>query len=109
MALNMRQASGRAASAGAKPRSVIVHSLGPAGKPKGFDRPWIQANSQPLIAPRTADMQGDPFGLLLRQRTIFMGGEVEDFSADAIISQLLLLDSQDPTKDIKFFINSPGV
>jgi ATP-dependent Clp protease protease subunit len=37
-----------------------------------------------------------------------MGGEVEDFSADALISQLLLLDSQDPTKDIKFFINSPG-
>jgi hypothetical protein len=53
-------------------------------------------------------MQGDPFNLLLRQRTIFMGGEVEDFSADAIISQLLLLDSQDPSKDIKLFINSPG-
>jgi len=53
-------------------------------------------------------MQGDPFGLLLRQRIVFMGGEVEDFSADAIISQLLLLDSQDPTKDIKMFINSPG-
>ncbi len=53
-------------------------------------------------------MQGDPFGMLLRQRTIFMGGEVEDFAADALISQLLLLDSQDPTKDIKLFINSPG-
>jgi len=53
-------------------------------------------------------MQGDPFGLLLRQRTIFMGGEVEDFSADALISQLLLLDSQDVGKDIKLFINSPG-
>mmetsp|Transcript_5380 Transcript_5380/g.14502 ORF Transcript_5380/g.14502 Transcript_5380/m.14502 type:complete len:372 (+) Transcript_5380:143-1258(+) len=76
-------------------------------KPKGWDRPWIQA-SQPMLAPRTAEMQGDPFGLLLRQRTIFMGGEVEDFGADAIISQLLLLDSQDPSKDIKLFINSPG-
>ena len=64
--------------------------------------------SQPVLAPRTAEMQGDPFGLLLRQRTIFMGGEVEDFGADAIISQLLLLDSQDPSKDIKLFINSPG-
>lgn len=77
-------------------------------KPKGWDRPWIEANGQPMLAPRTAEMQGDPFGLLLRQRTIFMGGEVEDFSADAIISQLLLLDSQDPSKDIKLFINSPG-
>ena len=53
-------------------------------------------------------MAGDPFGLLLRQRIIFMGNEVTDFSADAIVSQLLLLDSQDPTKDIKLFINSPG-
>nr|7EKO_C Chain C, ATP-dependent Clp protease proteolytic subunit [Chlamydomonas reinhardtii]7EKO_E Chain E, ATP-dependent Clp protease proteolytic subunit [Chlamydomonas reinhardtii]7EKO_G Chain G, ATP-dependent Clp protease proteolytic subunit [Chlamydomonas reinhardtii]7EKQ_C Chain C, ATP-dependent Clp protease proteolytic subunit [Chlamydomonas reinhardtii]7EKQ_E Chain E, ATP-dependent Clp protease proteolytic subunit [Chlamydomonas reinhardtii]7EKQ_G Chain G, ATP-dependent Clp protease proteolyt len=65
-------------------------------------------NSQPIVAPRTAEMQGDPFGLLLRQRIVFLGGEVEDFGADAIISQLLLLDSQDPTKDIKIFINSPG-
>lgn len=80
-----------------------------SSKPKGWDRPWIQANSQqPMIAPRAGEMQGDPFGLLLKQRIVFMGGEVEDFSADAIISQLLLLDSQDPTKDIKLFINSPG-
>ena len=43
-------------------------------------------------------MAGDPFGLLLRQRIVFFGGEVNDFSADAIISQLLLLDAQDPTK-----------
>lgn len=88
---------------------LITPGGGDLSKPKGWDRPWIQANgSQPLLAPRTADMQGDPFGLLLRQRIVFMGGEVEDFSADAIISQLLLLDSQDPTKDIKIFINSPG-
>lgn len=67
----------------------------------------IEAN-QPILAPRTAEMQGDPFSLLLRQRIVFLGGEVEDFAADAIISQLLLLDQQDPTKDIKIFINSPG-
>jgi ATP-dependent Clp protease, protease subunit len=85
------------------------NSRGVEQRTKGWDRPWIEANgSQPLIAPRTQDMQGDPFGLLLRQRTIFMGGEVEDFGADALISQLLLLDSQDASKDIKFFINSPG-
>jgi hypothetical protein len=77
-------------------------------QPKGYDRPWIQANGQPIMAPRTADMAGDPFGLLLRQRIIFLGGEVDDFGADAIVSQLLLLDQQDATKDIKLFINSPG-
>lgn len=35
-------------------------------------------------------------------------GQVDDFAADVIISQLLLLDAEDPTKDIKLFINSPG-
>lgn len=64
--------------------------------------------NQPILAPRTEQMGGDPFGLLLRNRTIFMGGEVEDFGADALVSQLLLLDSQDQGKDIKLFINSPG-
>lgn len=75
---------------------------------RGRDRPWIEANGQPILAPRTADMAGDPFGLLLRQRIVFLGGEVEDFGADALVSQLLLLDNQDQTKDIKMFINSPG-
>lgn len=37
-----------------------------------------------------------------------MGSSIDDFVADAIISQLLLLDAQDSTKDIKLFINSPG-
>ncbi|KFM26347.1 ATP-dependent Clp protease proteolytic subunit 3, chloroplastic [Auxenochlorella protothecoides] len=60
------------------------------------------------MTPRTQDMAGDPFGLLLRQRIIFLGGEVTDFAADAIVSQLLLLDAQDATRDIKLFINSPG-
>lgn len=92
------------------PRNTSRQTGAPAKldlQPKGYDRPWITAN-QPMLAPRTPEMSGDPFSLLLRQRTIFLGGEVEDFSADAIISQLLLLDSQDPTKPIKLFINSPG-
>ena len=60
------------------------------------------------MAPRTQDLGGDPFGLLLKQRIVFLGGEVNDFLADAVVSQLLLLDSLDSTKDIKLFINSPG-
>ncbi|PIA33602.1 hypothetical protein AQUCO_04100196v1 [Aquilegia coerulea] len=50
----------------------------------------------------------DPMGLLLRERIIFLGNPIDDFVADAIISQLLLLDAQDPTKDIRLFINCPG-
>ena len=61
----------------------------------------------PVVAPKMQDA-GDPFGLLLQQRIVFLGSEVNDFTADAVVSQLLLLDAQDPTKDIKLFINSPG-
>ena len=58
------------------------------------------------VVPR--DASGDPFGALLRNRIVFLGSQVDDFNADAVISQLLLLDQQDPTKEIKLFINSPG-
>lgn len=59
---------------------------------------------QPI--PRLQDM--DPGVILLNQRIIFLGTQVDDYSADVIISQLLLLDAQDPTRDIKMIINSPG-
>lgn len=59
-----------------------------------------------MVVPRQE--AGDPFGLLLRERIVFLGSQVDDFTADAVISQLLLLDAQDPKKDIKLFINSPG-
>ncbi|CAI0627127.1 unnamed protein product [Linum tenue] len=50
----------------------------------------------------------DTTNMLLRQRIVFLGSEVDDMSADFIISQLLFLDAEDPTKDIRMFINSPG-
>ncbi|CAK7355962.1 unnamed protein product [Dovyalis caffra] len=50
----------------------------------------------------------DAMGLLLRERIVFLGNSIDDFVADAIISQLLLLDAQDHTKDIRLFINCPG-
>jgi ATP-dependent Clp protease protease subunit len=50
----------------------------------------------------------DAMGLLLRERIVFLGNNIDDFVADAIISQLLLLDAQDPTKDIRLFVNCPG-
>lgn len=59
-----------------------------------------------LVVPRSE--AGDPFGMLLKNRIVFLGHQVDDFNADAVISQLLLLDQQDPTKEIKLFINSPG-
>ncbi|GAB4857931.1 ATP-dependent Clp protease proteolytic subunit 4 [Ancistrocladus abbreviatus] len=60
----------------------------------------------PATAMRGAE--SDAMGLLLRERIVFLGNNIDDFVADAIISQLLLLDAQDHTKDIRLFINSPG-
>ncbi|KAL2525314.1 ATP-dependent Clp protease proteolytic subunit 4 [Abeliophyllum distichum] len=64
------------------------------------------ASQPPATAMRGADT--DAIGLLLKERIVFLGNQVDDFVADAIISQLLLLDAQDPTKDIRLFVNSPG-
>jgi len=50
----------------------------------------------------------DLFSRLLKDRIIFLGEEVSDESAKLIIAQLLFLESQDPQKDISFYINSPG-
>ncbi|KAE9604914.1 putative endopeptidase Clp [Lupinus albus] len=52
--------------------------------------------------------QLDTTNMLLRQRIIFLGSQVDDVTADFIISQLLFLDAEDPKKDITLFINSPG-
>lgn len=61
---------------------------------------------QAPAAPR--GLETDAMGLLLRERIVFLGSQIDDFVADAIISQLLLLDAQDPNKDIRLFVNSPG-
>ncbi|HEY5096618.1 MAG TPA: ATP-dependent Clp protease proteolytic subunit [Acidimicrobiales bacterium] len=50
----------------------------------------------------------DIFSLLLRERIVFLGQEVDDQVANLIISQMLYLEAQDPEKDISLYINSPG-
>ena len=50
----------------------------------------------------------DIFSRLLRERIIFLGEEIDDEMANVIIAQLLLLDSENPEKDIMLYINSPG-
>lgn len=50
----------------------------------------------------------DIYSRLLKDRIIFLGGEVSDESANLIIAQLLFLDADDPDKDISLYINSPG-
>ena len=50
----------------------------------------------------------DIFSRLLRERIIFLGTEIDDEVANSIVAQLLLLDSENPEKDIMLYINSPG-
>lgn len=50
----------------------------------------------------------DIYSRLLRERIIFLGDAIEDHLANLIIAQLLFLESEDPGKDISFYINSPG-
>lgn len=50
----------------------------------------------------------DIFSMLLKERIVFLDGEINDVSADLVIAQLLYLESQDAEKDINLYINSPG-
>src|SRR4026208_1302724 len=50
----------------------------------------------------------DPHAQLLEDRIIFLGVQVDDASADDVMAQLLVLESQDPDRDIVMYINSPG-
>jgi ATP-dependent Clp protease protease subunit len=54
------------------------------------------------------DRAFDIYSRLLRDRIIFLGTEIDDRVANVVISQLLLLESDDPEKDIQLYINSPG-
>ena len=50
----------------------------------------------------------DIYSRLLKDRIIFLGEEVTDVTADLVVAQLLFLESEDPSKDIHLYINSPG-
>ncbi|MDQ2854181.1 MAG: ATP-dependent Clp protease proteolytic subunit [Chloroflexota bacterium] len=50
----------------------------------------------------------DIYSRLLKERIIFLGEPIEDHIANLVIAQLLFLESEDPTKDISLYINSPG-
>ncbi len=50
----------------------------------------------------------DIYSRLLKERIIFLGGPIEDHTANLVIAQLLFLASEDPKKDIQIYINSPG-
>lgn len=64
----------------------------------------------PMVVEQTSrgERSYDIYSRLLKERVIFLSGEVEDHMANLIVAQLLFLESEDPKKDINIYINSPG-
>ncbi len=64
----------------------------------------------PYVVERTAsgERSYDLMSRLLEDRIVFLSGEIDDATANVIISQLIYLEGKDPTKDISLYINSPG-
>lgn len=79
--------------------------------------PWSTAGAMPTsryVMPQFEERtpygfkRQDPYTKLFEDRVIFLGVQVDDTSADDVMAQLLVLESQDPDRDITLYINSPG-
>jgi ATP-dependent Clp protease protease subunit len=64
----------------------------------------------PMVVEQTArgERSYDIYSRLLKERVIFVVGQVEDYMANLVVAQLLFLESENPDKDIHLYINSPG-
>jgi ATP-dependent Clp protease protease subunit len=70
----------------------------------------VQSQLVPMVIEKSpfGERAFDIYSRLLKDRIIFLGGPVDDHTANLIIAQLLFLESEDPKKDIQLYINSPG-
>lgn len=70
----------------------------------------VQSTLVPMVVEQTArgERSYDIFSRLLKERVIFLTGQVEDHMANLICAQLLFLEAENPDKDIHLYINSPG-
>jgi ATP-dependent Clp protease, protease subunit len=70
----------------------------------------IQNTLVPMVIEKSqfGERAYDIYSRLLRERIVFLGGPIEDYTANLMIAQLLFLAAEDPKKDIQLYINSPG-
>jgi ATP-dependent Clp protease protease subunit len=70
----------------------------------------MQANLVPMVVEQTprGERAFDIFSRLLKERVIFVVGQIEDHMANLIVAQLLFLESENPEKDVYLYVNSPG-
>ena len=93
--------------------STAQRLAGPAARPGGIALPGGAPSARyvlPQFEERTAYgfKRQDPYTKLFEDRIIFLGVQVDDASADDVMAQLLVLESQDPDRDVILYINSPG-
>lgn len=79
----------------------------------GMDKivsPQAAGGLVPMVIEQTArgERSFDIYSRLLKERVIFLVGQVEDYMANLVVAQLLFLESENPDKDIHLYINSPG-
>ncbi len=89
---------------------LFGHGSGAFGTQGQFAADPITGALIPLVVEQSSrgERSFDIVSRLLRERIIFVTGEVEDHMASVIIAQLLFLESENPSKDISMYINSPG-
>ena len=70
----------------------------------------MKATLIPMVVEKTGggERAYDIYSRLLKDRIVFVGGEIDDDSANAVVAQLLFLQAQDPEKEVSMYINSPG-
>ncbi|MCR5761653.1 MAG: ATP-dependent Clp endopeptidase proteolytic subunit ClpP [Sphaerochaetaceae bacterium] len=74
----------------------------------------MSKNTESYLVPTVIDSSDrgerayDIYSRLLKERIIFLSGEINDETADLVVAQLLFLEAEDPSKDINLYINSPG-
>ncbi len=90
---------------------LFGHNSGaPYGSQGKFNQDPVTGALVPMVVEQTSrgERSFDIFSRMLRERIIFLTGEVEDGMASLIVAQLLFLESENPSKDISMYINSPG-
>jgi ATP-dependent Clp protease, protease subunit len=88
----------------------MIDLFGARGAQGKFTHDPVTGALVPMVVEQSSrgERSFDIFSRLLRERIIFLTGEVEDNMASLIVAQLLFLESENPSKDISMYINSPG-
>jgi ATP-dependent Clp protease, protease subunit len=88
----------------------MIDLFGASGAQGKFTADPVTGALVPMVVEQTSrgERSFDIYSRLLRERIIFVTGQVEDHMASIIVAQLLFLESENPAKDISMYINSPG-